>query len=358
MARKAPENSERQFVRRVLIVLGLTTLFILAWQLRTLLLMFFGAIVVATVFRAFADRIEQITRCRAGIAIVASITIILAIVVALIALFGSHVAQQVQTLRATLPVAWHAFEARMGDLGLGEQIKHLAQSVRAPGGSSFSAFAGTVLSIGSGIADVIVVIVAGVFLATQPRFYLTGAVKLIPPGKRALALEAMAESEGALRLWLRGQLIAMVVVGLLTGLGLWALGMPSALTLGILAGILEFIPFAGPILSMIPAILLALAASPDQALWVLLLYFAVQQFEGYILTPLVQQYAVDLPGVVLLFALIAFGALFGTLGVILAAPLTVVSYVLVKRLYVIETLHTPTPIPGTDEAARHTSIKA
>lgn len=234
----------------------------------------------------------------------------------------------------------------MGDLGLGDQIKHFAQSIRAPGGSSLSAFAGTVLSIGSGIADVLVVIVAGIFLATQPGFYLTGAVKLIPPGKRSLALEAVSESENALRLWLRGQLIAMVVVGLLTGIGLWALGMPSAFVLGLLAGALEFIPFVGPILSMIPAGLLALAVGPNHAFWVLLLYFAVQQFEGYILTPLVQQYSVDLPGVILLFALIAFGILFGTLGVILAAPLTVVSYVLVKRLYVIEVLHTATPIPG------------
>lgn len=346
MPGNAGEAGDRQFVRRVLIVLGLTTLFILAWQLRALLLMFFGALVVATVFRAFSDRLERLIGCRPSLAVGLSITLILAVAIGLVALFGSHIVQQVQTLRVTLPIAWHAFEARMGDLGLGEQIKHLAESVRAPGGSSFSAFAGTILSIGSGIADVIVVIVAGVFLATQPRFYLTGAVKLIPPGKRALALEAITESEGALRLWLRGQLIAMVVVGLLTGFGLWALGMPSALTLGLLAGVLEFIPFAGPILSMFPAILLALAVGPDLALWVLLLYFAVQQFEGYILTPLVQQYAVDLPGVVLLFALIAFGALFGTLGVILAAPLTVVSYVLVKRLYVIETLHTPTPIPG------------
>jgi predicted PurR-regulated permease PerM len=65
-----------------------------------------------------------------------------------------------------------------------------------------------------------------------------------------------------------------------------------------------------------------------------------------VLTPLVQQYAVDLPGVILLFSLLAFGILFGTLGIILAAPLTVVTYVLVKRLYVIEALHTPTPIPG------------
>jgi len=350
MAGKSGEAGDRQFVRRVLIVLGLTALFILGWQLRTLLLMFFGALVVATVFRAFADRLERLIGCRPGLAVGLSITLILAVAIGLVALFGSHIVQQVQTLRVTLPIAWHAVEARMGDLGLGEQIKHLAESIRAPGGSSFSAFAGTILSIGSGIADVIVVIVAGVFLATQPRFYLTGAVKLIPPGKRALALEAITESEGALRLWLRGQLIAMVVVGLLTGFGLWALGMPSALTLGLLAGILEFIPFAGPILSMIPAILLALAVSPDLALWVLLLYFAVQQFEGYILTPLVQQYAVDLPGVVLLFALIAFAALFGTLGVILAAPLTVVTYVLIKRLYVIETLHTPTPIPGEGKA--------
>jgi predicted PurR-regulated permease PerM len=156
----------------------------------------------------------------------------------------------------------------------------------------------------------------------------------------------MLESERALRLWLKGQAIAMVVVGLLTGLGLWALGMPSALTLGLLAGVLEFIPFAGPIIAAVPAILLALAVSPELALWVTLLYVAIQQFEGNLLTPLVQQYAVDLPGAVLLFSLIGFGTLFGTLGVILAAPLAVVTMVLVKRLYVIETLDTPTPIPG------------
>lgn len=358
MAEPKGISDERRFVRRVLIILALTSLFFLAWQLRTLLLMLFGAVVVATVFRALADRLCKLTGWRNSVGTALSIIFILGILVGLIALFGTHVVQQVQSLRETLPAAWHAVEARMGDLGFGEQVKRWAASIRAPGGSSFSAFGRTILSIGSGIADVVVVLVAGIFLATQPRFYLAGAVKLIPSGRRPLALEAITESERALRLWLRGQLIAMIVVGLLTGFGLWLLGMPSAFTLGLLAGLLEFIPFAGPILSMVPAVLLALAVSPDLALWVVLLYFAIQQFEGYLLTPLVQQYAVDLPGVVLLFALIAFGALFGTLGVILAAPLTVVAYVLVKRLYVIETLHTRTPIPGTDESAVHTSSKA
>jgi predicted PurR-regulated permease PerM len=160
----------------------------------------------------------------------------------------------------------------------------------------------------------------------------------------------MLESERALRLWLKGQAIAMVVVGLMTGIGLWLLGMPSAFVLGLLAGLLEFIPFAGPIISAIPAILLALVVGPEMALWVGLLYLFVQQFEGNVLSPMIQQYAVDLPGVVLLFSLIGFGILFGTLGVILAAPLAVVTLVLVKRLYVIETLDTPTPIPGENKA--------
>lgn len=337
-----------KFIRRVLIVLALVSLFLLAWHLRSVLLMLFGAIVVATIFRSLADRLASLTGCRPGLAMAAAIIIILISVAGLVALFGSHVISQVDTLRDALPSAWASFEARMGDLGLGDQMRSIAES--ASQGSTFSSFSQTVMSIGNGIAETLLVIVAGIFLALQPRFYATGAIKLVPPAKRELVAEAMDECENALQLWLKGQLIAMVVVGLLTGFGLWALGVPSAFVLGLLAGVLEFIPFLGPILSMIPAVLLALAVSPDLAFYVLLLYLAVQQFEGNVLTPVVQQYAVDLPGVILLFSLIAFGIIFGTLGVILAAPLAVVSYVLVKRLYVVEALHTATPIPGEKKA--------
>lgn len=344
-----PILTDRQFVRRVLIVLGLALLFFVAWQLRTILLMLFGAVVVATVFRAVADRIVSFTGWPAGFATVLSILLVLGTVFALALLFGSQVAQQVQTLREAIPAAWRSFEARVDDLGLGAQLKALVASLQPSGGGSFSAFGRFILTVGGGIADVLVVLVAGIFLAAQPRFYATGAIKLVPRARRRLAAEAMEESERALRLWLRGQVVAMVAVGLLTGIGLWALGMRSALALGLLAGVLEFIPFAGPILAAIPAVLLALAVGPDLALWVVLLYVAVQQFEGNVLTPLVQQYAVNLPGVVLLFSLLAFGTLFGALGVILAAPLAVVTYVLVKRLYVIEALHTSTPIPGANK---------
>ena len=136
MARNADESPDRQFIRRVLIVLGLTALVILAWQLRTLILMFFGAIVVATMFRALADHVERITGCRPGLAIGVSITLILAAVIGLVALFGSHVADQVQSLRKpSLPPGTPSKRA-WATCGLGEQIKDLAQNMRAPGGSS------------------------------------------------------------------------------------------------------------------------------------------------------------------------------------------------------------------------------
>lgn len=348
MARRATKADDRIFVRRVLIVLGLVSLFLLAWHLRSIILMLFGAIVIATVFRALADRIVQWTGIRESLALALSILAILGTVAALFALFGSAIFAQVQVLRESLPAAWQSFETRIGGMGLGEPLQRWMDSIRTQSGPS--AFGRFVLSFGAGLADLLVVLVAGIFLAAQPRFYAAGAVKLVPSASRGLVTEAMEESETALRLWLKGQLIAMLAVGFLVGIGLWALGMPSALALGLLAGTLEFIPFAGPILAAIPAILLALAVSPDMALWVTLLYVAVQQFEGYLLTPLVQQYAVDLPGVVLLLSLLAFGTLFGTLGIILAAPLTVVTYVLVKRLYVIEALQTPTAIPGEKAA--------
>lgn len=336
---------DRTFVRRTMIVLALAAVAILLWHLRSLLLMLFGAVVVATVFRALADRIVKLTGWRDGLALALAIGLTLGGLGGLIALFGQQIGLQLDTLRETLPAAWRSFEERVGDIGLGDQLRQIVEGVRQSSGS-FASLSSAILSVGNAIAEVLVVLFGGIFLALQPRFYRTGAIKLVPPRQRSVVAEAMDESEGALRLWLKGQLIAMVAVGTMTGVAMWALGLPSALVLGLLAGLLEFVPFIGPIVASVPAILLALAISPDLALAVALAYFAIQQFEGYLLTPLVQQYAVELPSVVLLFSLVGLGMLFGTLGVILAAPLTVVIYVLVKRLYVIEALHTPTPIPG------------
>jgi len=343
MEQRSRAADDRIFIRRVLIVLGLVALVLLAWQLRAVLVMLFGAVVVATIFRSLADPICRWSRLPSGVSVAISVAIVFGVLVGLVAIFGTQLAGQVTLLATSLPDAWKSLQAQLGGSGVLHQV---LESARQSTSGTIANFGGFIMSVGSAVADTLVVIFGGIFLAAQPRFYKSGAIKLVPPAKRELMAEAMDHSERALRLWLKGQLIAMVAVGMLTGIGLWMLGMGSALALGLLAGLLEFIPFVGPIVSAVPAVIIALSVNPELALWVVLLYTAVQQFESYLLQPLVQQYAVDLPGVVLIFSLIAFGMLFGAIGILFAAPMAVVSYVMVKKLYVQETLGTATPIPG------------
>lgn len=347
---KTSSGGEALFIRRALIVLALAGLFFLLWHLRSLVLMLFGAIVVATLFRALADPIRRWTNVPEGVSVAAAIVVVAAVIGTVGFLFGSQISAQFQTLTERLPDAWETLEARMGDFGMGGGLRDWLAGGGTGGTGVLSSIGRMVMSITGGIADTLVVIFGGIFLASQPRFYRSGAIKLVPPARRELVADAMDHSERALRRWLRAQLISMTVVGTLTYIGLSLLGVPSALALALIAFVLEFIPFAGPILASIPAILLALMSSPELALWVVGLYLIVQQIEGNVVYPLIQQWAVHVPAVVLLFSLIGFGMLFGIIGVIFAAPLTVVTYVLVKRLYVVEALDTPTEIPGDEKA--------
>jgi predicted PurR-regulated permease PerM len=149
---------------------------------------------------------------------------------------------------------------------------------------------------------------------------------------RANVDAALGSSARALRNWLGGQLVAMVVVGVVTGVGLALLDVPLALSLATIAALLEFIPFLGPIIAAIPAILIAFTVDPMTALYVLLLYVGVQQLEGYVLTPLVQRWAVELPPALGVLSVVVLGVLFGVPGALFAVPLTIVAIVLVREL--------------------------
>src|SRR5690606_19472128 len=158
----------------------------------------------------------------------------------------------------------------------------------------------------------------GIFLAARPQLYRTGLIKLVPEGARGNAATALDDCDTALRLWLKGRLLAMVVVGVLIGVGLWLIGVRSYLALALLAAVLEFVPFIGASLAAVPAILLALLAGPEQARLVAGLFLIIQQLEGNLITPIIQQHAVELPAALLLFSLLAFALLFGVIGILLA----------------------------------------
>lgn len=130
----------------------------------------------------------------------------------------------------------------------------------------------------------------------------------------------------------------MAVIGVLTGFALWMIGVPLALMLGLLAGVLNFVPYIGPLLSFVPAALLALMQAPPLVVWVLALYVAIQALESYLVTPLVAQRSVSLPPALTITAQVLLGVVFGWLGLLLATPLTAVVLVLVQMLYLEDVL--------------------
>jgi len=342
-------GERRDYIEKLLILLLIGAVALIAWHLRFLFVLVFAAILLAVGFSALADLIQHYLRVRRPFALAIGVLLLFAIFTGVFWLFGQRVSGEAEQLTRIIPSAGEALISKLRPLGLDDEArKALAQ---LPSQLLGAARLGNLASsLASAATDVVLVLVGGIYFASNPKLYRTGLIKLVPPSGRGLASEALDDLARALRLWLLGQLIAMALVGILTGVGLWFIGLPSALTLGLLAGLLEFIPYLGPILSAIPALVLAIAAGPEQALWTLALYAFVQQSENHLMQPLIQQRTVDIPPAVLLFGVIAAGIAFGAVGVIFAAPLAVAVYVLVKKLYVREALDTPTPLPGEDSA--------
>lgn len=335
----------RQFIERLLIAILVIALALLFWQLRHIVVLAFAAVLVSIIFLSLAALLRRVLPVPEKLSLLLSVLMVFALFGFAFWLFGSEVMAQARTIQETLPNALQAVQGYAESYGLGEELQG---AVREFGGmqSAASQLGSFAMTLGGGLTDALLVIVGGIYFAVQPELYRIGLIKLAPGHARSLVATALEDSATALRLWLVGQLVSMVVIGVLTGLGLWLLGVPSALALGLLAGLLEFVPYVGPILAALPAILLALTVSPELALWTALLYLLLQQVEGNLLQPIVQQRAVDLPPALLLFMLVAGASLFGWTGILIATPLTVVLFVLVKRLYVREALNTNTPIPG------------
>lgn len=338
-------NSDALFVRRLLWAVLVLAIALLIWDLRFIVVLAFGAVLLGVLWHAAAKSLHRHLRIPEGLGLAVTVAAVVAFAIGMLFLFGSEIASQAEAIAAALPDALDQVRSTARNLGVGGWVDQQTERLTgafAEGGS----LGGMLMTIGNGLTDFIVVVVGSVFLAARPNLYRTGLIKLVPAAKRDKAAATLDDMERALCLWFKGRLVAMIGVGFLTGLGLWLIGVPSFLALGVLAGLLEIIPFFGPILAAVPGILLALLVSPTHALFATALYFVIQQAEGNLITPIIQQHAVELPPALLLFSLLVFAFLFGVVGVLLAAPLTVVFYILIKKLYVQEALDTPTPIPG------------
>ncbi len=342
-------GSDAVFVRRALYLLMLIGLAWLLLALSQMLLLIFGAVLVAVIFDTLAAAISRVTHLPHRWALLAAVLVVFAVIGLSGWLFGAQVIAQFAELQQTLPKAWHAFEAWLGNSQLGDRVVTAVRDWAPSGTGLLRNVRGAAVATVGALGSLVLVAVAGIYFAAQSRLYRHGVLQLVPLGARQAARDAARATGHALRSWLRTQLIMMVTIGVLTTLGLWAIGVPSMLALGLLAGLAEFVPVIGPIIAAVPALLIALTLGVDTALWTLGFYLVLQQLEGNVLMPIVTQHAVSLPPALALFSVVALGLLFGPLGVLLGAPIAIVVFVLVRELYVKRALGgTVQPLAGSD----------
>lgn len=333
------------FVRKALVVLGLAALAFVLWRASYALLLGFGGVVFAVFLRGTARKIVQWTGLEMRLAVGVLCFALIAIIAGSAALIGPSIASQFDQLGVTLTKGLEQARAYLQSTSWGQSALD-AFSGMGQDGNLVGIAASALVSAIDGLLGVVLILVAGAYLALAPRDYMEGAVHLLPKRRHARARELLQVTGNALWLWLLGQLVIMLVVGVLTALGLWLVGVPLALALGLIAGLAEFIPFLGPIIASIPILVVALTEGPQVLLYALAVLLVIQQTESNVLAPLVERRAVSLPPVLILVGTIALSLLFGVLGLIFAAPLLVVLMVWTKMLYMQDTLDERVPVPG------------
>ena len=333
----APPPNERSYDRRIfratLIIVATVAAAYVIWKLVDLLLLLFACALTALILLTITNVIRRRLPMPFGVGLTVTVLLLFAIVGGAFWFFGAQMTAQFTILGEQLPAAWAAVQARLNETSLGRQTLAKVAEL-APSGKAIVDLFTTALTIAGGIiSGLAVVLVGGLYLAAQPSLYGGGLLRLIPEKHRASTQETFDAVATSLRGWLKGQAIGMAFVGIGSGIGLAIVGVPAAPAIGIVAGIAEFVPYLGTIVAGVPAVILGFAQGTNTGLWTIAVMVGVNQIQGNIVMPLLQNRMVDLPPALTIFGIIAAGILLGPVGVLLATPLTIVVLVLVRRLY-------------------------
>ena len=374
----------RDILRASAIVAGVYVALQLLWFGRTVFLLGFFGVLLGITLSAGVDRLQR-HRVPRGVGAVGIVLLVLGGLTSLGLLTAPQISRQLGELRDQLPQAidrverWvqqrgggiadiiqagseparqrpdsarqqpdtagQAGEARQRGQGPAVDLRQgLTQQLSGAGRHFFSAFSSTVAVLGG----LIVLLFVAIFVAVDPGLYHRGLMHLFPHRVRRKAGEVLSATATTLRRWLLMQMIAMVAIGAVTTVALLLLGVKAAIALGILAGLLEFIPYLGPILSAVPAIAMALMDGPEKAVYVTLAYVAIQQLEGVVIQPLLMKEGLELPPVITILGQALLGLVFGFMGLLLAVPLLATAIVPIKMLYVRDVVGDDVSVPGDD----------
>ncbi len=341
------EEPKETFAKRVLINIGIVLLVVVilfvAIYVSDVILLLFGAILIAIFLHGLANLSRRYLRLSEGVSVLLVSAILVAILALAVWLLAPSIAEQIRNLRQELPKSLQNVVAYLSGFSAGrlilEQIPGSAEIMENVSTSNVLSQVGNFFSSTLGaLTNVALMLLLSIYLASEPKIYIKGFTKLFPKDRRKRVREILYEIGETLSWWLIGKGVSMLFIGLLTWVGLYFLGVPLALTLGLIAGLLSFIPNFGPIMSAVPAILLAFIDSPISALYTLALFVGVQLIESNLVTPMIERRTVELPPVLTIVSQLALAILFGAVGLILATPILAVVIVLVQTLYIEDVL--------------------
>ena len=337
MTSETDKKNLKDFTRKVWIATGIVTLVVVLLMLLkatfNVLLLLLAGVLIALYFRGLSHTLH--TRLRLPSKVALPTAIIASIL--LLALFfwfaGNSIQAQANQLAETLPAAIDTFKQQLASSSFGRKI--LEQITEPESTQKASAvvqnfFRGTFGVLG----DIYIVLFLGIFFTVSPKVYAEGIIKLVPVKSRDKAWHVVNQVGTNLTKWLKGQLLAMLVVAILTAIGLLIIGVPMAFVLAIIAGLLNFIPNFGPLIAMVPAVLISLMQGSTTALLVAGLYILVQTLESNLITPQIQKKMINTPPALIIIAQLFMGVITGVLGLLLAMPLVVIIMVVVQELYI------------------------
>jgi predicted PurR-regulated permease PerM len=333
------DRGSDSLVRTTVVVTGvvlalLVPLGLLGYAAPALFLVFAG-ILFAVLLRMLASRIAAVLPVRDRASLVIAWVLLAALVAFTSWWTAPQLSDQFDQLAGRLPSGLHDLEHKLQQHPLGKWLISKSAAASPNGQQTVETGARLTASVFGVLGSSTIVLFLGMYFAADPHRYLNGLVRLLPIERRPLVHDTLLEAGHNLERWLLGRLLAMTFVGVTVGVGLALMGIPLALLLGLLAGLLGFIPYIGPIVSAVPAVLLGLEQQGLQsALWIACLYLTIQTVQDYLLTPLIQEHAVSLPPVVTITSQVFAGIWVGPIGITLATPLAVVLMVLVRRLYI------------------------
>lgn len=319
------------------VVLAASVLAVAVWLVADVLFVVFAGVLLAIGLDALGCTLARHTPLSRGWAVAIVLVVLAALVAAGAALILPMLLDQLNELWTRLEAMTAQLRATLGRYGM---LRWMAQEGDAAGAAqeAVSQVASWGMALLVGIAGLIIVVVIMLFAVANPALYRRGILHLFPFERRDRIDDTLSAIARALRWWFLGQLVSMAILGTTVSLGLLVIGVDLWLALGLVTAVLTFIPFLGPMIAGIPVIAFGFVEGIQTGLIVTVFYLIIQNVEGNILTPWIQQRAVYLPPVVLITVQVLMGSLFGVLGLVMAAPATVLGMVMVQKLYVEDVL--------------------